>query len=45
MDEYDAKTAPIIEYFEPKGVVNHIDASKNANSTFAQVKEALGKVA
>ena len=45
MDEYDAKTAPIIEYFEPKGVVSHIDASKNQDATFAQVKEALGKVA
>lgn len=45
MDEYDAKTAPIIGYFEPKGVVEHIDASNNANATFAQVKEALGKVA
>ena len=45
MEEYDAKTAPIIDYFEPKGVVTHIDASKNAEETFAQVKEALGKVA
>jgi adenylate kinase len=45
MDEYEAKTAPIIEYFEPKGVVSHIDASKNQDATFAQVKEALGKVA
>lgn len=45
MDEYDAKTAPIIDYFEPKGVVTRIDASKNAEATFAQVKEALGKVA
>ena len=45
MEEYDKKTAPIIEYFEPKGVVSHIDASKNAETTFAQVKEALGKVA
>lgn len=45
MDEYDAKTAPIIEYFEPKGVVTRIDASKDADFTFAQVKEALGKVA
>jgi adenylate kinase len=45
MEEYDKKTAPIIEYFEPKGVVSHIDASKNAEKTFAQVKEALGKVA
>ena len=44
MDEYEAKTAPIIEYFEPKGVVSHIDASKNQDETFAQVKEALGKV-
>ncbi|MBR2770380.1 MAG: adenylate kinase [Solobacterium sp.] len=45
MDEYEAKTAPIIEYFEPKGVVTRIDASKDADFTFAQVKEALGKVA
>ena len=45
MEEYEAKTAPIIGYFEPKGVVTHIDASKNAEATFAQVKEALGKVA
>ena len=45
MEEYEAKTAPIIGYFEPKGVVSHIDASKNAEETFAQVKEALGKVA
>ncbi|MBQ9328617.1 MAG: adenylate kinase [Solobacterium sp.] len=45
MDEYDAKTAPIIAYFEPKGVVSHIDAAKSREETFAQVKEALGKVA
>ena len=45
MDEYEAKTKPIVDYFEPKGVVSHIDASKNAKETFAQVKEALGKVA
>lgn len=45
MEEYENKTQPIIDYFEPKGVVNHIDASKNAEMTFHQVKEALGKVA
>jgi adenylate kinase len=45
LEEYEAKTAPIIGYFEPNGVVTHIDASKNAEATFAQVKEALGKVA
>ncbi len=45
MDEYHAKTAPIIDYFEPEGVVTRIDASKNADATFAQVKEALGKIA
>ena len=45
MDEYHAKTAPIIDYFDPKGVVTRIDASKNADATFAQVKEALGKIA
>ena len=45
MEEYDVKTAPIIGYFEPKGVVSHIDASQNAENTFAQVKAALGKVA
>jgi adenylate kinase len=45
MEEYDVKTAPIIGYFEPKGVVTHIDASQSAADTFAQVKEALGKVA
>ena len=45
MEEYEVKTAPIIGYFEPKGVVTHIDASQSAADTFAQVKEALGKVA
>jgi adenylate kinase len=45
MEEYDAKTKPIVDNFEPKGVVSRIDASKDANTTFAQVKEALGKVA
>jgi adenylate kinase len=45
MDEYHAKTAPIIDYFDPKGVVTRIDASKNADATFTQVKEALGKIA
>ena len=45
MDEYEAKTKPIIDYFEPKGVVTHIDASQNQDATFTQVKEALGKVA
>ena len=45
MEEYESKTAPIIGYFAPKGIVSRIDASKNAEETFAQVKEALGKVA
>jgi len=45
MEEYEAKTQPIVDYFEPKGVVSHVDASKNAEMTFQQVKEALEKVA
>ncbi len=45
MDEYENSTKPVIDFYEAKGLVSKIDASQNANATFAQVKEALGKVA
>ena len=45
MDEYEASTKPVIDYYSGKGLVHKIDASVPADEVFAQVKEVLGKVA
>jgi adenylate kinase len=43
MDEYDKSTKPVIDFFEPLGVVSHINAGEAKELVFAAVKEALEK--
>ncbi len=45
MDEYENSTKPVIDYYSSKGLVKHINASQTPEAVYAQVKEALGKVA
>lgn len=44
MDEYEKSTKPVIDFYEVRGVVNHIDASKSTGEVFEQVKHALSKL-
>ena len=43
MDEYEKSTKPVIDFYEAKGVVSHIDAGKDKSEVFADVKVALEK--
>lgn len=45
MDEYENSTKPVIDYYSKKGLVHTIDASGDRDVIFAEVQEALGKVA
>lgn len=45
MEEYENSTKPVIDYYSNKGLVVHINASQTPEAVYAQVKEALGKVA
>ena len=44
MDEYEKSTKPVIDYYEPRGVVSHLDASKETVEVFSQVQEVLAKI-
>lgn len=44
MDEYDNSTKPVIDFYDQKGVVAHIDASQKPEDVFNDIKEALGKI-
>ena len=44
MDEYEKSTKPVIDFYEARGVVTHIDASKSRDLVFAQVQETLEKI-
>ncbi len=44
MDEYEKSTKPVIDYYEPRGVVTHLDASKETAEVFSQVQEVLAKI-
>lgn len=44
MEEYDKATKPVIDFFEPKGVVSHIDAGQAKEKVFEAVKAALEKL-
>lgn len=44
MDEYEKSTKPVIDFYEERGVVTHIDASKSRDLVFAQVQETLEKI-
>ena len=43
MEEYDKSTKPVIDFFEPLGVVSHITAGQAKDLVFAAVKAALEK--
>lgn len=44
MDEYEKSTKPVIDYYEERGVVTHIDASQDRELVFKQVQETLEKI-
>ena len=44
MDEYEKNTKPVIDYYDKRGLVTHIDASKDSSEVFRTVKEAMGKL-
>lgn len=44
MDEYEKSTKPVIDFYEPRGVVTHIDASRDSSVVFEQIKEVLSKL-
>ena len=45
MEEYENNTKPVIDYYNEKGLVHTIDASRDSDDVFAEVQEVLGKVA
>ena len=44
MKEYDASTKPVIDFYDEKGVVTHLDASQKPDVVFGRIKEALAKI-
>jgi adenylate kinase len=44
MDEYENSTKPVIDFYDQKGVVTHLDASRPADEVFADVKAVLSKL-
>ena len=45
MDEYDSSTAPVIAFYDKLGVVSRIDGAQPREQVFAEIQEALGKLA
>ncbi len=45
MEEYERLTKPVIDYYRDMGLVCEIDASKNQDVTFEQVKKVLSDLA
>lgn len=45
MEEYENNTKPVIDYYNEKGLVQVIDAGQEREAIFAQIEEALGRVA
>ncbi|MBR2830311.1 MAG: adenylate kinase [Solobacterium sp.] len=45
MDEYDSSTAPVIAFYDKLGVVSHINGAQPTDKVFAEIQEALGKIA
>ena len=41
---YENETKPLIEYYEKKGMVYHVDSNVDANYTFGQIKKILGEL-
>jgi len=44
MDEYEKSTKPVIDFYEGKGVVTHVNAAQKPDVVFGVIKEALGKL-
>jgi adenylate kinase len=44
MKEYDASTKPVIDFYDGKGLVTHLDASQKPDVVFGRIKEALAKI-
>ncbi|EJW92005.1 adenylate kinase, partial [gut metagenome] len=44
MEEYESSTQPVIDFYDQKGAVTHIDASQKPEDVFNSIKEALGKL-
>lgn len=44
MDEYEKNTKPVIDYYDKRGLVTHVDASQDSSKVFETVKEVLGKL-
>lgn len=44
MDEYEKSTKPVIDFYEPRGVVMHVNAAQKPDVVFGEIKEALGKL-
>jgi len=44
MDEYEKSTKPVIDFYEPRGVVKHVNAAQKPEVVFGEIKEALGKL-
>ncbi len=40
---YLSKTAPLIDYYQERNIVYHVDAGRSVDETHAQVKEILGE--
>jgi adenylate kinase len=45
MDEYESSTAPVIAFYDKLGVVSHINGAQPTDQVFAEIQEALGKIA
>lgn len=44
MDEYEKSTKPVIDFYEPRGVVTHINAAQDSTVVFNEIKEVLSKL-
>jgi len=42
LDVYAAQTAPLIEYYQSKGIMSSIDGSKSMEEVLADIRSALG---
>lgn len=43
MEEYDEKSAPLIPFYEERGILNRVDATRSADSVFAEIVTILEK--
>ena len=42
-EAYESSTKPVIDYYDQKGVVTHIDAAQAPEKVFEDIKKALEK--